>query len=356
MTDQSKIIVRPMKDGEQKELVGIGRRAFRLMEALFVGAPKSAMVAEYDGKVVGSIFYKPIAVQDKKAVYIEQAFVDPDYSGRGIGQILYAQTFDFLWKQGYDVITALVKDDNVGSWKLFEANECKRVSYGQIISELGLSGFLGLYVTTPFLFAVGMDLYMANRADTVREKSSTAMGATAFFLANIFLLTPLWIRCFSKGFYELLWPLLAYLTVLLLFLGGRGLGNFLCGNAGKFRLNNGGSFLSLLLSFWGNTFPMNANWYPETYENTKEFRKKLAKPELLKWAIFVVVPFVSSLWAEHPYWSILSRLASFFLIFMMIPVYPFESFGGGRVYRYDKKIWLLTAMVSIITIICHFLV
>lgn len=41
-----------MKDGEQKEIVRVGKRAFKLMEAWFVGTPKLAMVADYNGKIV----------------------------------------------------------------------------------------------------------------------------------------------------------------------------------------------------------------------------------------------------------------------------------------------------------------
>ena len=38
--------------GEQKEIVRVGKRAFKLMEAWFVGTPKLAMVADYNGKIV----------------------------------------------------------------------------------------------------------------------------------------------------------------------------------------------------------------------------------------------------------------------------------------------------------------
>ena len=46
MIEKNKVIIRPMKDGEQKEIVKVGKRAFKLMESLFVGTPKLAMVAE----------------------------------------------------------------------------------------------------------------------------------------------------------------------------------------------------------------------------------------------------------------------------------------------------------------------
>lgn len=96
MIEKNKVIIRPMKDGEQKEIVKVGKRAFKLMESLFVGTPKLAMVADYNGKIVGSIMYKYINTKKKKVVYIDEAFVDPNYSGLGVGKLLYNKTFDYL--------------------------------------------------------------------------------------------------------------------------------------------------------------------------------------------------------------------------------------------------------------------
>lgn len=354
MLEKNKLIIRPMKDGEQKEIVKVGKRAFKLMEALFVGTPKQAMVADYNGKIAGSIMYKYFNTKTKKIAYIDEAFVDPEFSGMGIGKMLYSQTFDFLWKQGCDNMTALVKDDNVGSWKLFEDNHFKRVSCYEIIKELGIIGFIKHYIKTPFLFAVGMDFYMANKTNTVKEKKNNIIGVLSFFLANILLLIPLWIRYFNKNSNELLWGLLGYITILVIFLVSRYIGKLISGNNGEFRFNNGGSFLTLLLSFWGNTFPMNANWYPKKYEKTKEFRKKLAIPELIKWVVFMILPLIAMIWIKNPYWLIVGQLSCVYLLFMAIPIYPFESFGGGRIYNYNKGLWLLTFITTILELVIVF--
>lgn len=354
MIENNKVIIRPMKDGEQKEIVKVGKKAFKLMEALFVGTPKQAMVADYNGKIVGSIMYKYINIKKKKVVYIDEAFVDPEFSGMGIGKMLYNQTFNYLWKQGCDTMTALVKDDNVGSWKLFVDNQFKRVSCYEIIKELGIVGFIIHYLRTPFLFAVGMDFYMSNKKNTVKEKNNTAIGILSFFLANILLLIPLWIRYFNKSSNDFQWGLLGYITVLAIFIGSRYIGKLISKNNGKFRFNNGGSFLTLLLSFWGNTFPMNANWYPEKYEKTKDFRKKLAIPELIKWVVFMILPLISMIWIENPYWQTVGQLSCFYLLFTIIPIYPFESLGGGRIYKYNRKLWLVTFIMTILELIIVF--
>ena len=354
MIEKSKVIIRPMKDGEQKEIVKVGKRAFKLMEALFVGVPKLAMVADYNEKIVGSIMYKYINTKKKKVVYIVEAFVDPNYSGLGVGKLLYNKTFDYLWEQGCDVMTALVKDDNVGSWKLLMNNNFKRVSCYEIIKQLGFAGFIKQYFKTPFPFTIGMDFYMTNKENNVKEKTNTAIEIISFFLTNIILLLPLWIGFFNKNYNMFIWVLLAYVTVLSIFIGSRCIGNIISKTKGKFRINNGGSFLTLLVSFWGNAFLMNANWYPEKYEKTKIFKKKLAIPELIKWAIFIILPFISLNWISSSYWNAIGQLSTSYLFFMVIPIYPFESLGGGRIYNYNKWLWLLIFIVTILELVLVF--
>ena len=136
--DLSKITIRAMRDGEQKEMQQIGKRAFQFVEALFVGRPQKAMAAEYEGRLVGGILYKEFTVRQKRIAYIDEAFVDPDYQGMGIGKKLYTETVEALWKQNYHVLTALVKDDNAGSWKPFLDNGFRRVSVYRIIKEIGI--------------------------------------------------------------------------------------------------------------------------------------------------------------------------------------------------------------------------
>lgn len=62
---------------------------------------------------------------------------------------------------------------------------------------------------------------------------------------------------------------------------------------------------------------MNHNWYPEKYE------KELS-------------------------------IAQIYLIFIIIPLYPFKSLRAGRIYIYNKKLWLSTFIISIIDLIIMF--
>ena len=342
--NSEQVVIREMKEEERKAVIKVGRKAFEVIEALFIGKPKQAMVAEYEGKIVGGIIYEYLNAGQKKIAYIAEAFVDPDYHGFGIGGKLYQGTFQFLWKQGCDAITALVKNDNVGSWKLFLNNGFKRVSLPEIVRQLTPAGALRQYLQTPFCIAMGMDFYMVTREAEEKEKAKGLPQLLTFLVSNLLLLLPLWMQLFRKSRGEMLSVVLAYITILVLYILPRMMGPLLGGGKWHFRLNNGGSLLTLLLSIWSNTVPINANWYPEKYENAKEFRRMLAIPEICKWFIFCMLPFLTL--TASPYLQAVAGFSRYYLFFSCIPLYPFESMGAGRIYRYSKVIWLVTAVIG----------
>ena len=104
--------IRKMKKEEKREVKKIAVKAFSFFEGLFIGTPKEAIVAVIDNKIVGGITYKNI----DNSIYIDFAFVDPKHQGKNIGKELYRETFKQL---NTPIMTALVKDDNVASFKSF---------------------------------------------------------------------------------------------------------------------------------------------------------------------------------------------------------------------------------------------
>jgi len=343
--DIEKLVIRPIQANEEKAVIKIGRKAFQFIEALFMTSAKQAMVADYEGKIVGAIIYKPIKSAKGKMVYIDEAFVDPDFHGCGIGKKLYTETFQFLQNQGYDIITAMVKDDNVGSWKLCLDNGFVRASLPEAIRHMGVGGLLNHHLHTPMPFATNMDFYMYSAKGDVAPKQCNISQLGVFLLVNLLFAFSIWLRLFIKHPNDLPAYLGAYTTLLALILLPRFLGALFSKKKYSFRMNNCGGFLTILLSYLGNVFPMNANWYPDRYENTDSFRRKLAIPELVKWAIFSLLPLLE--FTPYKYTQAMAELGYIFLIFLMIPLYPFDAYGAGRIYRYKKWIWLLTAVVSI---------
>lgn len=352
--NKEKLIIREMKEGEEREIVKTGRRAFPAFEALFVESPRMTMAAVYEDKIIGGIIYKFISSGGKRIAYISEAFVDPDYHGSGVGTKLYKETFCYIWDQGCDGMTALVKDDNVASWKLFMENGFKRVGAFEVIRQAGISGALLQYLKTPVPFAVGMDFYMVMKETSVKEKDTGVCQLFSFLASNFLLLLPVWLQLFRRSPQSLPVFMSAYFTVLTLFVLTRYAGTLFSRRSWKFRFNNGGSFLTVLLGLFGNTFPMNGNWYPDKYENTPDFRRDMAIPEIIKWAVFSLAALLA--FTGIPYLRSVSQIICYYLIFIIIPLYPFEALGAGRIYRFSRLLWLFTAVLTVLelTLVFHF--
>lgn len=333
------ITIRQMEQQEADYVRKLGQRAFAGIESLWVSKPKMALVAIKEEKIVGAILYKFIQTKTKKIGYIDYAFVDPEYHSQGIGNVLYKETVEHLWQQGCDALAAVVKDDNVGSWGLFLKNGFTRVSLPELIRQFGLFGMLQQYFGTPFCIGIGMEYYVALRDKTCPSgKGGNGKQITSYFLTNLLLILIILFR--NPKHIHLF--LAAYTIILMGGLLAGYLGTLLSKRKWHFRLNNGGALISALINF-GGLYPMIGNWYPDRYENTHEFRRDMGVNALFGW-IFVlcisILPVIDVV--QHPILPYLSQISSFFLIYRILSFYPFESFGGRRVFTWNK--WLYGAM------------
>lgn len=57
-----------------------------------------------------------------------------------------------------------------------------------------------------------------------------------------------------------------------------------------------------------------------------------------------------------PYLRSVSQIICYYLIFIIIPLYPFEALGAGRIYRFSRLLWLFTAVLTVLelTLVFHF--
>ncbi|NLO38646.1 MAG: GNAT family N-acetyltransferase [Ruminiclostridium sp.] len=339
------IVVRPMQSGEAAEVHKIGRRAFTWFESLWVSKPREALVAVKDGTIVGAILYKFMKTRGTKIGYIDYAFIDPHYHNQGIGGRLYKASIDFLWEQGCDALTAIVKDDNVGSWGLFLKNGFERVSLSEGVRQLGLWGMLGQYLGTPFCFGAGMEFYVALRDKTcVSGKGGSIKQLAAYISTNLLL--------FLLTIFRRPENALTFFIAYFIFLSGGILagyfGTLLSRRKWHFRFNNGGGLVCASIQLTGNMFPMVGNWYPEEYENSDEFRKDMGMTALFGWVFVLFLSILSILMlSQHVIFRYFREIGFLFLIYRILAIYPFESYGGRRIYQWKRGIYLLMAIISL---------
>lgn len=339
------ITTRLIKPSEAQTVKSISRRAFRGLEGVGIPKAKQAVVAVKDGKIAGAIQYKFYRAGGKKIGYFDYAFVDPDCHGQGIGSILYKATADFLWEQGCDALAALVKDDNVGSWGLFLKNGFVRISIPELVRQFGLFGMLRLYLGTVYSIAIGMDCYVAVRGQQIPSgKGGSVRQTGAYLLANALL--PLLFLINAKGNAG------AFLAAYGIYLAG----GILAGYAGTlfskrtwhFRLNNGGWLVCAFVNLISGVYPMTGNWYPDRYENSDGFRREMGLQALCGWAFTLALTLIPALaGGQHILLRYLGQIGSALLLYRMLPFYPFEAFGGGRIFRWSKAAFFSTAAVSL---------
>jgi L-amino acid N-acyltransferase YncA len=340
-----------MKPEESKSVEKLGRKAFQGFESLFVSKPKDVLIAESEGRILGAVLYKFYQTGKKKIGYVDFAFTDPEFHGRGIGKQLYTKTIELLWDLGCDAISALVKDDNVGSWKLFLDNDFSRVSLGDITRYLGFGGMLKQYFGTPFCIATGMEYYLALKDTTIKSKIGyTSRQIVWFFLVNVLLFSS------ASIFNGTAFPyMLAGMFVLLgiRVLAGY-IGTFFSKESWRFRMTNGGGLISLLVNIVG-VFPMVGNWYPEIYSKAQPFRKAMGTVALAQWKVMFLISLISyTSIASHTFFKLFSQLAMALAIYSVIPFYPFDSFGGKRLYKWNKGIYFVCLILTALSFFGHF--
>lgn len=339
------IITRPMEPGEEPKVQKMGKRAFGGLEGIGIPKPRQAIVAVKDGKIVGAIQYKFYRAGGKKIGYFDYACIDPDYHNQGIGSILYKATADYLWEQGCGALTALVKDDNVGSWGLLLKNGFARISVPELTRQFGFLGMLRLYFGTVYSIAIGMDYYVALREEKrPSSKGNTAGQIGAYLLTNLLLfLVVLFTERKNFG---------AFFTAYGIFL----VGGIVVGYAGTlfskrrwhFRLCNGGGVVCAFVNLIGGVYPMVGNWYPDYYEKTDSFRKDMGVQAFTGWMFVLALSLVSSFVSGDILFQYLGYIGSVLLLYRTVAIYPFEAFGGGRVYRWKKGVYLVMTAVSLV--------
>jgi len=345
-----------MRPDEAQAAQKQARKAFGWLEVLFIPKPKQALVAVLDERIVGGFFYN---VKTSSGVTLGDPtffFVDPALQGQGIGKQLCDAGIRHMWEQeGCDAVATFVRDDNVPSWGALVRNGFVRTSLPKMARALGFGSTAKLFFTTVYGIALGYDYYIAlpEKAATRRyEKKSGAGQVGVYLLLHMLLLAPALI--FSE----------AGLSLAAAF-GIVFAGNVLAGYLGtlfsqkrkwRFRQPGGGIFICFINAAFGIFFPMCGNWYPARYENTPRFRRDLALNSICSW-LFLLAIYFAGFWLLGAY-RVLTyavQLSGILLILRCIPVPPFGPYGGWRVFRWNKAIFVLLAIPSIVVFIFTFL-
>ena len=355
-----KLILREMKPDEAGVVQSLGIKCFlRKMEGFYVVKPKTARVAEVDGKIVGGFIYNIETSGKKKFGIIDFFFVDPKYAGQGIGSALCEEGVSFMWQEGCDYLATFVRDDNVGSWAAFEKTGFLRADLLRVASALGFGGFLKVYANHLYGLCTGCDIYFAKRPENP-EPLTTYSKKTGFgqIALHVLIHSFLALALFVRGFDATETPLMFFASILpslFIIFCGTILFGYVSTLPSKrkwhYRMPTGGLFLSVVFCIFGLFLPMAGNWYPDRYENTAKFRRDMGLSALLSWLFVIGILIAMRLFGDDVLVlnSNVQTIAIILLLFRCVP-FPVVNQGSVRVFRWSKILCAIMVAASVFVV------
>lgn len=342
-------IFREMREDEGRELYRLAKKSFSPMEALAASVPRNALVAEVEGEIVGAMLLKIYRGRGgRKLGYLDLGFVVPAWQGQGIGKALYPAAIAWLREAGCEVVSAMVKDDNVASWGLLARQGFGIVGYGAFLRRFGLRDGLLMAMRTWFFVACGMNFW----TDAPPPKQSgTLREILAAFLLMLGFQCARQVLRFLQGQALRAEELAVGALVMGICILAGWLGTLMTKGKWHFQVPRGGFAISFVLMLFGTYFPLLGHWYPETWAQDARGRRRLAVVALVEWAVllFLYASAKGTWLAARGLLAVqmTAQYAAILLFFHLLPIYPFEHFGGRRLWNWSKPVFLLMALLTI---------
>lgn len=343
------IEIRVMKPEEAQAVRKLGRKTFEWFEALWVPKPKKCFLAVEGDDILGAVIYKYFKTVNKTIGYVDYIFVDKKGHGKGIGTRLVDACFKAMDQDGCDGYSAIVRDDNVGSWKMFINKGLSRYGIDDLFRRFGLKDTVRLSFQSPLFVATGMEFYLAMKSEKPEfNKDSTRRQLINLFLYTIIFLLPILIRGLEYAFY-VIGAILVILSIRVVF---GYIGTRLSNEKWSFRVNDGGFFIPTMASIFGGAYYISGNWYPSEYRRDQEFRSALGKTALLQWiSVFLLVLIGRTSLANIEFVDAVVTLGRILLAISVIPFYPMASFGGERIFNWNKWVYGIVVLITILEIL-----
>jgi ribosomal protein S18 acetylase RimI-like enzyme len=346
-------IIRLMALDEAPIVLRGQRKAFSSLFGLFLSRPKEALVAESEGRIVGAVTFKSIPTIKGKAGYLDIAYVDASQRGKHLGSRLYVAAMEHLKEQGCEIITATIRDDNRASWKIMQHNGCVALSFVQLVEKVGFAGALRIGAHSHFAYALGHELWVTH--DPIPHSNIRTL--LAFILLNFLLLL---IAARGAVFFTF-----GGMVVLAAEVVGSWLGTFSSRNRATwyFQRPHAALPLSFFVSIVQGLLPNNAVWQlVEGHYPVSERKSLLGRVSLAGWIATSLATIASYMALEAGVGndvveSVLEgmvNLGILLLFYRTVAVFPFESFGGRRVFDWSRWRFWFMAVVSVAIILFIF--
>jgi len=340
--------IRVMREDEAQAVRRLGKKTFEWFESLFVPKPKECYVAIEGDKIVGAILYKYMKVGHNKIGYVDYLFTDKTVHGKGIGSQLVDACIKTMQEEGCSGYSAIVRDDNVGSWKLFVNRGFQRIGLNDLVNNFGVLGLLGHSFKTPLFIATGMEYYLKLEKETTSVKKENSFSQILNYLIyTILILMPTLMFGLERTFYVI--GSLVFVIGIRIIAGY--IGTLFSKEDWYFRVTDGGYFIPVIASFFGGIYLISGNWYPRIYRKETGFNRSLGLTALAQWiSLFFIVMINRTLLGDIKIIDSMAMMSVILMIISIIPLYPVATFGGKRIYDWNKWIFGIVVLFTIVTV------
>ena len=286
----------------------------------------------------------------KGEAFVQWIFVDPIAQGHKLASRLMEAGTNAMLEEGRTKQFALVRDDNSASWNLFLKAGFKVLPITQTLFNYS---FHALLKRLEYGMVGGYSTWVKD--DTVTQKTIYPRYALLrMTLTTLFLGAS--IPLFGLRGIEFLWIVIAtllsivWIRVIVAYPIARLHGQV------KFIPPTGGFVLSFLLGIFTQAWwPIFGMFAPkEDIWNSQQYKKNLGIQATLTWmsmnAIFIAASYVF----PELFFGGMNFVLAYIIIVNMIPFTPFDGLDGGKVYRFNKIIYVLSVLTTIASMLIFF--
>jgi GNAT superfamily N-acetyltransferase len=285
-----------------------------------------------------------------KEGFLAWIFVDQRARGYRLASHLMDVGDQALSQQGLTKQFTLVRDDNTASWNLFFKRGYKVLPLWKMLFGYSLKGF---FKRLNYAFALGYSVWVK---DDAISQHPTYPRFPIFKAIGQAILIGFSLPLFGIRSTEFLVislivvPSVTILRMLIAFPIARTYGPV------RFMVSQGGFILSLFLALftsgWLPTFgffvPKEDGW------NNKAFAHQLGVQALVTWMSLNLVFIATSILVPTLFSNGFNAVLMLIIVYQMLPFFPFDSFDGAKVLRWNKGMYVVAALLSILTLVLFF--
>ena len=312
----------------------------------------ATLVAETDGRIVGSVSVKIESVQGKPTGFIDALISDRDHRGKGVGKSLVSSASSWLEERGCGIIYATADRYNSPSWNIFVHLGFSVYEFPEQLRDYGVS-FLRLWLVEFYFIAFGTFFLRRTREENrLRETHETWHIIIAWLGVSL----GWWIPVLLTGRPFMLLPF--YSAVVAISILAHELSQKLAakrfGLETTFRVWESGLLFSILLGTVGSFFPA----YGSTYVSKLDWRYEHKKKEngvlyaagpvaslILAYSFRLLTVFMGNVLLTA------TAKAGFTMNFLMVlfNLIPVQAAGGivwdgKKILTWNKMVWLLLTL------------